>query len=86
MPFSDRMMRVLYENLPAFADKLCVQEVYAAFDSIISNVKKLIKPDNMARLEEFETKVKEVSSNYCKFLPCKMFFVSVNICCSKLME
>ncbi|CAH8505341.1 unnamed protein product [Schistosoma haematobium] len=59
MPFSDRMMRVLYENLPAFADKLCVQEVYAAFDSIISNVKKLIKPDNMARLEEFETKVKE---------------------------
>ncbi|VDP80413.1 unnamed protein product [Schistosoma mattheei] len=59
MPFSDRMMRVLYENLPAFADKLCVQEVYAAFDSIILNVKKLIKPDNMARLEEFETKVKE---------------------------
>ncbi|CAH8475139.1 unnamed protein product [Schistosoma turkestanicum] len=59
MPFNDRMMRVLYENLPAFADKLCIREVYAAFDSIISNVKKLIKPDNMARLEEFEAKVKE---------------------------
>ncbi|KAH8869519.1 Condensin complex subunit 1 [Schistosoma japonicum] len=59
MPFSDRMMRVLYENLPAFADKLCIHEVYCAFESIISSVKKLIKPDGMSRLEEFETKVKE---------------------------
>ncbi|VDQ15688.1 unnamed protein product [Trichobilharzia regenti] len=61
MPFSERMMKVLYENLPAFADKLCINEVYAAFECIIINVKKLIKPDAMATLEEFEAKVKEVS-------------------------
>ncbi|CAH8841825.1 unnamed protein product [Trichobilharzia szidati] len=59
MPFSERMMKVLYENLPAFADKLCITEVYAAFECIITNVKKLIKPDAMATLEEFEAKIKE---------------------------
>ncbi|CAH8495400.1 unnamed protein product [Heterobilharzia americana] len=59
MPFTERMMKVLHENLPAFADKLCITEVYSAFQSIICTMKKSTKPDGMARLEEFETKVKE---------------------------
>lgn len=54
------MMRVLYENITAFADKLFVPEVYSAFELLISNAKKSTKPDGMARLEEFETKVTEV--------------------------
>ncbi|KAA3676268.1 uncharacterized protein DEA37_0012018 [Paragonimus westermani] len=52
-------MRVLYENIPAFADKLCLPEVYAAFELLLANAKKFTKPDGMARLEEFEAKVHE---------------------------
>ncbi|KER23370.1 hypothetical protein T265_08743 [Opisthorchis viverrini] len=57
--FNERTMRVLYENIIAFADKLCVPEVYSAFDLLITNAKKFTKPDGLARLEEFESKVKE---------------------------
>ncbi|KAG5448588.1 Condensin complex subunit 1 [Clonorchis sinensis] len=57
--FNERTMRVLYENIIAFADKLCVPEVYSAFDLLITNAKKFTKPDGLARLEEFEAKVKE---------------------------
>ncbi|THD21068.1 Condensin complex subunit 1 [Fasciola hepatica] len=59
MSFNERMMRVLYENIAAFADKLFVPEVYSAFELLISNAKKSTKPDGMARLEEFEAKVNE---------------------------
>ncbi|CAH8494865.1 unnamed protein product [Dicrocoelium dendriticum] len=56
---NERSMRVLYENLPSFADKLCLTEVYQAFEFVLSNAKKFTKPDGMSRLEEFETKIKE---------------------------
>uniref|UniRef100_A0A183AUH0 Cnd1 domain-containing protein n=1 Tax=Echinostoma caproni TaxID=27848 RepID=A0A183AUH0_9TREM len=62
MSFNERMMRVLYENITAFADKLSVPEVYSAFEILITNAKKTTKPDGMARLEEFEAKVNEVRS------------------------
>ncbi|KAF5403350.1 Condensin complex subunit 1 [Paragonimus heterotremus] len=60
--FNERSMRVLYENIPAFADKLCLPEVYAAFELLLANAKKFTKPDGMARLEEFEAKVNEMGS------------------------
>ncbi|CAL8071133.1 unnamed protein product [Calicophoron daubneyi] len=59
--FNERMMRVLYENISAFADKLCLPEVHACFELLIGNAKKFTKPDGMPRLEEFEAKIKEAS-------------------------
>ena len=43
---NERMIRKLQDNLPAFSDKLYIQEVYDAFTNILNTAKKASKQES----------------------------------------
>ena len=45
LPVTERTLRKLQENLSCYQDKVIDDQVYAAFTTVISKLKKLSKPD-----------------------------------------
>lgn len=64
IPFGERGIRKLYENINCFGDKLRVDAVYESIISIISGAKKVqtMKPETKTLIQEFEDLVEELHS------------------------
>ncbi|CAG2065009.1 unnamed protein product, partial [Timema podura] len=59
MPYTERSLRRLLNNVAMFADKLHEPAVYNSFTSIIANTGKNAKQDIKNVLEELEAKIEE---------------------------
>ncbi|XP_077533008.1 condensin complex subunit 1-like [Haemaphysalis longicornis] len=64
IPYGERGIKKLYENIVCFGDKLQVDAVYESIMSIISGAKKVqtMKPETKILIQEFEDLVEELHS------------------------